>query len=241
MQLKSPQFLLLTFFFLVNSFWVNFYIGTFDAQIRDGSPLTVAQEHDYARLFTLVITFGVVGIPVVGACMDHMGFPATSAILISCGVIWAMLSITRSPNTLLLSFLFYSAFRTFFFTFTFAYLADVLGFKYFGVLAGIMFVLGGVLGILQYPLAEFAVRVCTSNPLTQHLSCTEGYWSQVNLVMTVCIASTLFFSYADWQRRNDPRSAFVERAPSTSSETVSLLRRPAPPTNSNSSNYGTTV
>lgn len=224
-QLKSPEFILLTVFFLVNSFWVNFYIGTFDAQIRDGTALTVAEEHVYAQIFTLTITLGVIGIPIVGACMDYLGFPITSTILLCLGIVWAFLAIQRDPSTLVFSFVFYSAFRTFFFTFTFAYLADTLGFKYFGVLAGVMFVLGGVIGVLQYPLAEFAVRRCKVHPLTQVEVCTDGLWSQVNCVMLVTIASTLYFSYHDYVRRKLPNAGRVLRQESSSQESSLLLPR----------------
>eukprot|EP01039_Chlorochromonas_danica_P009736 gene9737-10770_t len=239
-QLKSTQFILLTVFFLINSFWVNFYIGTFDAQIRDGSHLNAEEQHQYARIFTLVITLGFVGIPLVGACMDYLGFPATSFILIVFGLLWSVLAITRHPATLVLSFMLYSAFRTFFFTFTFAYLADTLGFKYFGVLAGIMFVLGGVLGILQYPLAEFAVRQCVVNPLSQTETCTNGYWPQVNLVMAITIACTLLFSYHDWSWRKNPQGGYVKRPP-PSIETTSLLPKRNGNANRSASNeaYGT--
>jgi hypothetical protein len=225
---------MLTMFFLINSFWVNFYIGTFDSQLSDGSDLTEAQAHNFARLFTLIITLGVVGIPLVGACMDHLGFPVTSSVLIVIGFVWALLLVDNASTSLVLSFVCYSAFRTFFFTFVFAYLADTLGFKYFGVLAGIMFVLGGVLSVLQYPLAQVAAASCVPDPMTSVMSCSSGYWRNVNIFMAVTILSTLSFSYQDWARR---KQSALRRSKSGASgaELTALL----PPRRITGDAYGT--
>jgi len=57
-QTTSPEFLYLTFFFLVNSFWANFYLGTFDMQLGDKHNLSGEQRHVFAEYFTLVITLG---------------------------------------------------------------------------------------------------------------------------------------------------------------------------------------
>jgi hypothetical protein len=54
----------------------------------------------------------------------------------------------------------YALFRTFLFTYFFAYLADALGFKYFGVLAGVAFFCAGLAGLLQSPLMRFGAGTC---------------------------------------------------------------------------------
>ncbi|RYH16558.1 hypothetical protein EON65_29915 [archaeon] len=230
--MRSSQFIMLTIFFLINSFWVNFYIGTFDTQIRDAGPLTDDEAHNYGRLFTLIITCGVVTIPIVGVLMDNYGFPLTSMVLIGMGVVWSVLLIMNTTTSIFVSFFFYSVYRTFFFTFVFAYLADTLGFKYFGVLAGVMFVLGGVLGILQYPIAEFASKMCVDNPLTHVPSCTTPYWLQVNMIMAVTILSTLAFSYHDYSRRRvdatkNTRIGRGVSSTSVNSTEITPLLRPA--------------
>jgi MFS family permease len=201
-QIASPEFIWLTVFFLVNSFWANFYIGTFDMQLGDKHSLTAEQRHAFAQTFTLVITLGVLAIPPVGALMDRKGFPATSLLCIASGIIWALLLLADSPerHLLTLSFVFYSIYRTSFFTFFFAYLADVLGFRYFGMLGGIIFLLAGVLGMLQYPLALYAAGDChvyTSDQST----CDKGRWALVNTVMVVMVTASLYFTYQDYVRR----------------------------------------
>lgn len=185
---------------------MNFYIGTFDVQLQDSSIFDVGESHNYARIFTLVITFGVVVIPMVGAMMDTVGYPFTAATTVALGTIWAVLLDLQSPLMLVVSFFFYSMYRTFFFTFFFAYLADTLGFKYFGVLAGISFVLGGVLSFLQVPLANYVTGTCNLITTEDRSACDPGKWQMLNVIMTATIFLTVGFSYFDWKRREAARA-----------------------------------
>ena len=204
--MQSAEFIRLTFFFLINSFWMNFYIGSFDVQLGDSRALSISEQHNYARFFTIIITCGVIAIPFVGMLMDGVGFPFTSVFTIFMGCSWAGLLLIDSKFSLIISFVCYSIYRTFFFTFLFAYLADVLGFKYFGALAGIMFVLGGLLSLLQYPLVQYSSGTCHLMDDIGLLNCTEGNWFPVNVVMLLTLGSTLYFSYKDWVRRKQLES-----------------------------------
>lgn len=108
----------------------------------------------------------------------------------------------------MMSFIFYSLFRTFLITFTFAYLADSLGFHYFGVLAGVVFVISGFAGLLQYPLRLLVSGTCYKETISSSSSsssvdsdCNNGQWKLVNLVMLVSFVALLSFSYRDYLRR----------------------------------------
>ena len=200
--MQSSEFINLTVFFLVNSFWANFYIGTFDMQLGDKHNLTGEQRHAFAQTFTLIITLGVLVIPLVGALMDLRGYPATSLLCTAAGIIWALLVLVDSEqrHVLILSFVFYSVFRTSFFTFFFAYLADALGFKFFGMLAGVIFLFGGFLGMLQIPLATYAAGDCHVLTVDQ-ATCSKGNWGTVNCAMVAMVSATLYFTYQDHCRR----------------------------------------
>lgn len=212
-QLFSPEFSRLLYFFLVNSFWLNFYIGAFDVQLGDAHFLSVAELASNASLFTVVITCGAVIIPLAGAMMDIYDFPCTSFVTIIAGVVWAILLLFKTKFTLVLSFISYAVFRTFFYTFVFAYLADVMGFKYFGILAGIMFVIGGILTFLQYPIAQFAAGSC-HNLLSE--ACDEGNWNTMNIIMMLTIFSTLYFTYKDWIHREEFKAIQANKPPQPS-------------------------
>jgi len=92
--------------------------------------------HDQAeamRWFTVITVCGVLGIPFVGYSMDVLGFRATRAITVGLGCLWAAMTLVPHRLVLLLSFGVYALFRTFTFNYYFAFLADRLGFRYFGV------------------------------------------------------------------------------------------------------------
>lgn len=227
-QVTSEEFLLLLLFFLMHSYWGNFYIGTFDMQLSDSQLLgSAVDQQNYARIFTIIITMGVIVIPLVGALMDLHGFPVTSAFSIGCGILWAALLLIRSSTALVISFVFYAAYRTSFYTFFFAYLADTLGYKYFGMLAGIIFVLGGLLGITQYPLAQLVAGTCHDDNADQD-TCSHGHWAIVNLIMLVMVASTLYFTVADWRRRHAKRLGVRTFSHSVTSMQAMQLRELTP-------------
>lgn len=200
----SSEFLFLLYFFLVNAFFLNFYLGILDLQLNDLHHLSAEDIHDYGRLFTLIITLGVVLIPVVGAIMDTLGYPATSFFTIAAGVLWSLLlqlSPQRTPWALVTSFILYATYRTFFYSYFFAYVSDVFGFKYFGLLAGIVFVIAGVLSLAQYPLVTLGSGTCSESRWTTSAPCEGSYWRELDAVMTLLIASTWVFTYRDWSRR----------------------------------------
>lgn len=194
----------MSYFFLINAFWVNFYIGTFDLQLADLHVLEDGEAQNYARLFTLIITLGVVGIPLIGAIMDTFGYPVTSMVTVGAGIAWSLLLQIPHSAALIASFICYAIYRTFFYTFFFAYLADVLGFKYFGVLAGVVFVVGGVMSFLQYPLAEYGSGSCTAYSATPSTDCACN-WPKISAFATFLIISTLIFSYQDFRRRTEAK------------------------------------
>lgn len=171
-------------------------------QIGDSMQYTFVDQRNFARFFTIVSAAGVVVIPFIGTMMDRVGFPTTAFVTVSCAVLWAALLLVKTHTALFVSFIFYSLFRTFFFTFLFAYLADVLGFKYFGVLAGVMFVLGGFLGLLQYPLAQWAAGTCHTSDDNPFISgCSHGKWESLNFVMLLSLLGTYYFCYTDYKNR----------------------------------------
>lgn len=82
-----------------------------------------------------------------------------------------------------------------------------------------MFLCGGCIGMLQYPLATFALDTCNSHHTSSintgvddtitgadglwvDDNCYQGQWYQVHVVMVVMILSTLHFSYQDQVRRS---------------------------------------
>ena len=135
--------------------------------------------------------------------IDYFGFAVTSLLTSVFGIIWASLTRVGTLDTLKLSLVFYSLFRTFVFTFTFAYLADVLGFSYYGVLAGVLFMTSGFIGLLQYWLRIAIAGTCH---LKLEDTCSHGNWHLLHTIVLISLILILpIISYKDyWRRRTSP-------------------------------------
>jgi len=187
-QLMSEEFVSATLLLTVASFWANFYIGAVDLQLADESFLSPEEQAAAMRSFTIITVLGVLGIPFVGYSMDHLGFRTTLIITVTLGCVWSAMTLVRDPVVLTLSFGVYALFRTFTFNYYFAFLADRLGFRYFGVLAGCSFCVAGVAGlVLQGPLLEWGHSPCLvlehgSRTEVRGEACGYGRWGTVNSV-----------------------------------------------------------
>merc|ERR1711871_1126112 len=171
----------------------NFYVGTAVTQLGDEQIVPLDECADYGQSLTLFMTGGVVAIPFIGALMDNYGFPITMLITIFLGIVWTGLLMSTSSSLLYLSFMFYALFRTFLYTFLFSYLGDKLGFKYYGILAGILFFVSGLVGLLQYDLSVWAAGTCTTASASEVDTCFHGHWELLNKVMLVMLLSLIYF------------------------------------------------
>jgi hypothetical protein len=133
--------------------------------------------------------------------MDKNGFPITMLVTIFFGVVWAILLSTGDSQLLVVSFVFYALFRTFLYTFIFSYLADKLGFKYFGILVGIMFFVSGIFGLLQYPLSVWAGGTCITAKASDQATCSHGQWALLNHLTVFMLMGLLYFPYQDYVER----------------------------------------
>ena len=81
-----------------------------------------------------------------------------------------------------------------------------MGFRFFGVLAGLLFAVGGTVGLLQYSLGEFVAGTCHNyDPLLAGKACDVGHWRLLNLCMVVSFALLIAFTYRDHSRRRKHR------------------------------------
>lgn len=200
-QISSYAFIRLNVFFVVCSFWTNFYIGTAVTQLGDDQVVPVAEAAAYGQSLTLFMTGGVLAIPFIGYLMDKNGFPITMLVTIFFGIVWAVLLSTGDSKFLYVSFVFYALFRTFLYTFLFSYLADKLGFKYYGILAGILFFVSGIVGLVQYPLSVWAGGTCITASPEEQSTCSHGQWGLLNHLAIAMLLGLLYFPYQDFLER----------------------------------------
>jgi MFS family permease len=163
-QLSSGEFMRLNIFFTVGSFWCNFYLGTIDTQLsvyqsevchERGLSLSLDEIPRFLSIFNMVITGSAVLIPVAGWMLDTHGFGATMLLTLTLGILMAVGALSCGGQaTVVSTFVLYALFRNCVFSYTFAALAHLFGFRYFGVLAGVVFACAGLVGLLQTPVAS---------------------------------------------------------------------------------------
>ena len=200
-QLTSLAFIRINILFVCCSFWANFYIGTVVTQLADLSIVPENEISKYGSSLTLFMTAGVLFIPFVGWLLDGYGYPTTMFATILFSIIWAVLLCLRSASYLMASFVAYALFRTFLYTFIFSYMSDRLGFQFFGILVGVLFVISGFVGLLQYPLSEWAYGDCYSTH--GEPDCSHGEWNFLNHLMLANFVILLFFPYQDHVERRE--------------------------------------
>jgi MFS family permease len=199
-QLGSMQFFCATSLLSISSFWANFYIGAVDLQLSAEDYMSPHDQAACMRWFTIITTAGVLGVPVVGSCIDKLGFRKTLIITLSLGCLWAACTLISHRYVLLFSFGVYSLFRTFLFNYFFTFVADRLGFRFFGILAGISFFIAALCGLLQAPLLTYIQSPCTEFG-DSTVSCMETRWKLINAVKLVSIASLFGFTWLPSHRR----------------------------------------
>jgi hypothetical protein len=156
-QIHSVDFFHIALFFVVSSFWCNFYLGTLDQQL-DQYVSDPSVKESYLDLFSLVTTLSAASVFFAGLLLDKYGFGATQILTISFGVLMSIgtlipLTEPYQRPVLLATFVFYGLYRTFAFAYTFSAVAHVFGFQFFGTLIGIAFLVSGCIGFVQKPLA----------------------------------------------------------------------------------------
>ena len=118
-HLTSKVFIRLNIFFCIFSFWANFYVGTATTQLGDMKIVPFYQMSEYGDKLTILMTAGVLVIPIVGWLMDYCGYPVTMLVTIVFAIIWAFIICLKSPTYIYASFVAYALFRTFLYTFLF--------------------------------------------------------------------------------------------------------------------------
>jgi len=213
-QLRSAPFVRLTVFFCIGTFWANAYMGWLAFELGDQQAAygldSRGRSNAQAQFTAMTTLLGVLGLPFVGYLMDKKGFPWTAVTTagLAAGFGLCCLVPSAGPALMYLGFALYSVFRTFLFTYFFACLADALGFRFFGVLSGVSFLLAGLVGLLQVPITTYAVGTCHKDFSPD---CSEGNWAQVNLFQLISFALLFVFPIMDFQDQAKSREMDVPR------------------------------
>jgi hypothetical protein len=146
---------------------------------------------------------GILASFVIGLIMDHSGVEVATSVTIALAMIHKLILIFFSSNRplMLLGFCFYVLFRQFLFPVSIALITSRLGFKFFGLLNGISFLISGISQLFMIPLVRFVHGTChrynsTDVPLITN-TCDHGKWQQLHIVELLCLLLLLLVPFYD--------------------------------------------
>lgn len=151
-QVRSTPFVLMCFFFAIESLWCNFFIGSVTAQLR-WKELEAVDVDALLSDLAMLLPGSVVFIPLVGYLLETCGYTHVTFLCAASALSFTVLSWSNMRVVLLAAFTLYTLFRTILFSVLFAYIGQTFGFRHFGALTGIAFCVGAAVGLLQTPIA----------------------------------------------------------------------------------------
>lgn len=151
-QARSTPFLLMCFFFSIESLWCNFFIGSVTAQLR-WQRLPAADVSALLSDLAVILPSSVVFIPLVGYLLESWGYMHVTFLCAASALAFTAMSWSTVYGVLVAAFVLYALFRTILFSVLFAYIGQTFGFKHFGALTGIAFCVGALVGLVQTPIA----------------------------------------------------------------------------------------
>jgi len=156
-QLLSVPFFCLCVWMSTNLFFLNFYIGNVADQMFQQADGEQVNAHHYTTIFTTILPLGALAIPVYGWATDRLGLPIAVIMSTLFGIAFSVTCLIQDLSLQLLTFIFYSLFRTFVFATFFSLVAKEFGYSSFGVLSGLILFVAGAACLLQYPVREYGV------------------------------------------------------------------------------------
>lgn len=161
-QLTSPTFLLVVFFFTVQTTanqWTLTTIRDFLAFLGDNEV-----GNRYTLIFSLMMPLSIAGVPFTDMILRkygfHGGFQAVNILALGYNLIRLL---SDSLNVQIIGFLLFSLFRCFLYGVSLSFLPSVLGPNVVGKACGIMFAITGAVAYINIPLASFALEKQNGN------------------------------------------------------------------------------
>ncbi|KAL3906362.1 MAG: hypothetical protein SGILL_009299 [Bacillariaceae sp.] len=201
-QLMSGTYLRSSILFWICTFVTNFYVSSLSTELADLDHYSDGKQHQLTRTFTLFMSAGCLCSPLVGYLIDSYGVEICTSLLLIFGQLQMVIVLFFDDNQslMIVSFGFYTLFRSFLYPVFIASLTSRLGFKYFGMLLGIGFAISGLWQLLMGPLNDFVAGDChemASPDPSGEDDCFEGLWISLHLFQLSVLLGLMIIPYLD--------------------------------------------
>ncbi|KAH7274648.1 major facilitator superfamily domain-containing protein [Fusarium solani] len=164
-QIRSPWFILICLFTVVQMTRINFFVATIRPQYE-----AIFGDHERAvrinTFFDVALPVGgLVSIPFIGTALDHVSTVLVLATLVTCGTLIGILGVIPSDWAAYSGVVLFVLYRPFYYTAVSDYSAKVFGFRTFGTVYGLIICLSGLLNFSQSGLDVLFHETFNGNPV----------------------------------------------------------------------------
>lgn len=168
-QLRSPWFVLICLFTVIQMTRINYFVAT----IRPQYEALFGSEREAAALnnfFDLALPLGgILSIPFIGAVLDRASTVAVLAALVACATAIGALGLLRQPWAAYAGVCLFVLYRPFYYTAVSDYAAKVFGFRTFGTVYGTVICLSGLFNFTQSGLDFLFHHTFRNDPVPVNL------------------------------------------------------------------------
>lgn len=151
-QIKSPWFILITLFTVIQMLRINYFVATIRPQEAYllGSAKKAKMVNEF---FDIALPAGgVFSIPFIGLLLDNTSTPFALLFLVVCATLIGILGCLPYTWAAIANVVLFVLYRPFYYTTVSDYSAKVFGFVTFGKVYGLIICLAGLLNFMQSPL-----------------------------------------------------------------------------------------
>ena len=164
-QLRTPWFILITIFTVVQMTRINYFVATIRTQYDYLLKSDVLAEH-VNRVFDIALPLGgVISVPFIGLVLDNTSTPFVLGLLVATATTIGVLGVLPYTWAAYANITIFVLYRPFYYTAVSDYAAKVFGFHTFGKVYGLIICLAGLLNFSQSALDAMTHKIFHSDPI----------------------------------------------------------------------------
>ncbi|KAK9819041.1 hypothetical protein WJX74_009705, partial [Apatococcus lobatus] len=152
-------------FYTLNVFCIQFYLGTTRLQLEHKGDY----NHHYTTFANIMVSFGGLGIPIIGWLLDKKGYGITLGTINAMGVIASACQAIPSLRFQVVTLIIWLLGRFFLYSSYYAIFGALFGFRNFGKMVAVDNTFNGLVGLLQLPLTDWGLQGLRGNFLAINL------------------------------------------------------------------------
>ncbi|KAF2815986.1 MFS general substrate transporter [Mytilinidion resinicola] len=164
-QIKSPWFILITLFTVIQMTRINYFVATIRPQYEYllGSYQSAVEINNF---FDFALPFGgVISVPFIGLILDNTSTPFCLGVLVAIATTIGVLGVIPQTWAAYANVCLFVVYRPLYYTTVSDYAAKVFGFATFGKVYGLIICLAGLFNFSQSALDAMTHKLFNNNPI----------------------------------------------------------------------------